>query len=60
MNINRIICSLRNKSGYYLRMLFPDELKQIQSFPEDFENVGNDKNKIIQIGNAVQYLLMKN
>ncbi len=55
----RLFVPLRNKNGYYLRMLFPDELKQIQSFPANFEIVGNDKNKIIQIGNAVPPLLIE-
>ena len=30
-----------------------DELKQIQGFPADFEICGTNKEKIIQIGNAV-------
>lgn len=49
----RLFVPLQNKKGYFLRCILPDELKQIQGFPEDFELCGNDKDKIIQIGNAV-------
>jgi len=31
----------------------PDELKQIQGFPADFQIAGNKKDKIKQVGNAV-------
>ena len=34
-------------------MLLPDELKQIQGFPADYKVCGTNKDKIIQIGNAV-------
>jgi DNA (cytosine-5)-methyltransferase 1 len=49
----RLFVPLRNPSGYYLRMLLPDELKQIQGFPEDYVVCGTNKDKIVQIGNAV-------
>lgn len=49
----RLFVPLRNQSGYYLRMLLPDELKQIQGFPSDYEVCGTNKDKIVQIGNAV-------
>ena len=49
----RLFVPLQNKNGYYLRCILPDELKQIQGFPEDFKLCGNNKEKIIQIGNAV-------
>ena len=49
----RLFVPLRNKSGYYLRCLLPDELKQIQGFPADFQIAGNKKDKIKQVGNAV-------
>ena len=49
----RLFVPLRNASGYYLRMLLPDELKQIQGFPADYIVCGSNKDKIIQIGNAV-------
>ena len=49
----RLLVPLRNKNGNYLRTILPDELKQIQGFPEDYELYGTDKDKIIQIGNAV-------
>ena len=61
--INTIICTyarqprfflpLQNNNGYYIRTLLPDELKQIQGFPENYKIYGNDKDKIVQIGNAV-------
>ena len=42
-----------NSSGSYVRCLLPDELKQIQGFPEDFKLNGNQKEQIVQVGNAV-------
>ena len=61
--INTIICSyarvprffipLQNKNGYYLRCLLPNELKQIQGFPKNYQISGNKNKQIIQIGNAV-------
>lgn len=36
-----------------VRRLTIEELKRIQSFPDDFEFQGNNKNIIMQIGNAV-------
>ncbi len=62
-SINTIICTYarqprffvpqQNKNGYYLRALLPNELKQIQGFPSDFEISGNKSQQIVQIGNAV-------
>ena len=49
----RLYVPLKNKNGYYIRCLLPDELKQIQGFPADFQISGNLKNQIVQIGNAV-------
>ena len=61
--INTIICSyahcprffvpLKNKNGNYLRCLLPDELKQIQGFPADYQLSGDIGKQIKQIGNAV-------
>ena len=61
--INTIICSYahcprffipqKNKNGNYLRCLTPDELKQCQGFPADYQISGNTSKKIKQIGNAV-------
>jgi len=61
--LNTIICTYarqprffvpqKNKNGYYLRCLIPDELKQIQGFPADYKIEGDDGKQIIQIGNAV-------
>lgn len=55
----RLYVPLRNKNGYYLRCLLPDELKQIQAFPADFKLVGTVKEQIKQIGNAVPPKLVK-
>ena len=55
----RLFVPLKNKNGYYLRCLLPDELKQIQGFPEDFILTGSLKQKIVQIGNAVPPILIK-
>jgi site-specific DNA-cytosine methylase len=49
----RLFVPLKNKNGYFLRCLLPDELKQIQGFPSDYIVCGSKKDQIIQIGNAV-------
>ena len=49
----RLFVPLKNSIGYFLRPLLPDELKQIQGFPSDYTLCGKDKEKIIQVGNAV-------
>jgi DNA (cytosine-5)-methyltransferase 1 len=55
----RLYVPIQNKNGRYIRCLLPDELKQIQGFPEDYEVLGNLKQKIVQIGNAVPPPLIK-
>lgn len=55
----RLFVPLRNKNGYYIRCLLPDELKQIQGFPPEFQLSGTKKNKIKQIGNAAPPPLVK-
>ena len=55
----RFFVAQRNSVGDFLRMLNPDELKQIQGFPADFIVKGNEKKQIIQIGNAVPPPLIK-
>ena len=55
----RFFVPIKNKKGTFIRALLPDELKQIQGFPADFEIVGNLKQKIVQIGNAVPPPLVK-
>ena len=55
----RLFVPLRNKNGYFLRCLLPDELKQIQGFPLDYKMAGNLKQKIVQIGNSVPPGLIK-
>ena len=56
----RLFVPLRNKHGYFIRMLLPDELKQIQGFPKDYKLTGNVSNQIKQIGNAVPPPLIEN
>jgi DNA (cytosine-5)-methyltransferase 1 len=55
----RFFVPLQNASGSYLRMLLPDELKQIQGFPAEHIVLGTPKEKITQIGNAVPPPLIK-
>jgi DNA (cytosine-5)-methyltransferase 1 len=55
----RLFVPLRNKHGYFLRCLLPDELKQIQGFPADYKIAGNLKQQIVQIGNSVPPGLIK-
>lgn len=55
----RLFVPIKNKNGYFIRCLLPDELKQIQGFPSDYKIEGNDSKKIIQIGNAVPPILIK-
>lgn len=55
----RLFVPLKNQSGCYLRMLLPDELKQIQGFPKDYIVKGSIREQIIQIGNAVPPPLIK-
>lgn len=50
----RLFVPLRNnRNESYLRCLLPDELKQIQGFPEDYKLCGSVTEQIVQIGNAV-------
>jgi len=49
----RFFVPLKNKNGYFLRCLLPNELKQIQGFPQNFKIYGNNIEQINQIGNAV-------
>ena len=49
----RFFVPLKNKNGYFLRCLLPEELKQIQGFPLNYKIDGNHDEKIVQIGNAV-------
>jgi DNA (cytosine-5)-methyltransferase 1 len=49
----RLLVGLKNSSGSYVRCLLPDELKQIQGFPETFMIRGSKKDQVTQIGNAV-------
>ena len=49
----RFFVPIQNKNGCFLRVLLPDELKQIQGFPADYHVSGNWKQQVVQIGNAV-------
>ena len=44
----RLFVPVKNKSGCYLRVILPDELKQIQGFPENYILKG--KMKMMKIG----------
>ena len=57
----RLFVGLRNPSinKYWLRTLTPSELGQIQGFPADYPWQGNEKEAIIQIGNAIPPPLME-
>ncbi len=49
----RLFVCMRNANGFYLRMLTVDEVKQIQGFPKDYIVSGNNKQRYVQVGNAV-------
>ena len=50
----RLLVGLIKPDGTsYARTLLPDELKQIQGFPADYNITGSHKEKVVQIGNAV-------
>lgn len=55
----RLLVPIRNKKGTFVRMLLPEELKQIQGFPKDYKMEGTNKEQIIQIGNAVPPQIVK-
>jgi len=55
----RLLVGLKSPSASYVRCLLPDELKQIQGFPADFKLNGNQKEQIVQVGNAVPPALVE-
>jgi DNA (cytosine-5)-methyltransferase 1 len=56
----RLLVGLKHTNGKrYVRTLLPDELKQIQGFPSDYEILGNQKEQVVQIGNAVPPALVQ-
>jgi DNA (cytosine-5)-methyltransferase 1 len=56
----RLLVGLLKPDGKaYARCLLPDELKQIQGFPADFILTGSEKEKIVQVGNAVPPALVE-
>jgi DNA (cytosine-5)-methyltransferase 1 len=55
----RLLVGLKSPLASYVRCLLPDELKQIQGFPADFKLTGNQKEQIIQVGNAVPPALVE-
>ena len=55
----RLLVGLKSPSASYVRCLLPDELKMIQGFPETFKLTGNQKEQIVQIGNAVPPALVE-
>jgi DNA (cytosine-5)-methyltransferase 1 len=56
----RLLVGLRKPNGdSFVRKLLPEELQQIQGFPETFKILGNKKQQTIQIGNAVPPALVE-
>jgi DNA (cytosine-5)-methyltransferase 1 len=56
----RLLVGLKKPDGTaYVRSLLPDELKQIQGFPESFVLRGTVKEQIVQVGNAVPPALVR-
>ena len=56
----RLLVGLKSVNGKrYVRTLYPDELKQIQGFPSDYQVLGNTKEQVVQIGNAVPPALVQ-
>jgi len=55
----RLLVGLKSPSASYVRCLLPDELKQIQGFPQTFKLTGNQKEMIVQVGNAVPPALVE-
>jgi DNA (cytosine-5)-methyltransferase 1 len=49
----RLLVGLRRGTERWVRTMSADELKQIQGFPANYEILGNKKEKIVQVGNAV-------
>lgn len=50
----RLLVGMKRSDGKaFVRCFTPDELKQIQGFPADFVLCGNQKERIVQAGNAV-------
>ncbi len=56
----RLLVGLKHSNGKkYVRTLYPNELKQIQGFPADYSVLGNSKEQVVQIGNAVPPALVQ-
>lgn len=56
----RLLVGLKSTNGKrYVRTLLPDELKQIQGFPSTYTILGNQKEQVVQIGNAVPPALVQ-
>jgi DNA (cytosine-5)-methyltransferase 1 len=55
----RLLVGLQSPVASYVRCLLPDELKMIQGFPETFKLTGNQKEQIVQVGNAVPPALVE-
>ena len=56
----RLLVGLKTSDGRrFVRTLLPEELKQIQGFPSDFQLLGTQKDQVVQIGNAVPPALVQ-
>lgn len=49
----RLLVPFKSKGKLFARTFTVNEMKQIQGFPADYQVLGNRKDQIIQIGNAV-------
>ena len=56
----RLLVGLKHTDGKrYVRTYLPQELKQIQGFPSDYQVLGNQTEQVVQIGNAVPPALVQ-
>jgi DNA (cytosine-5)-methyltransferase 1 len=56
----RLLVGLKTSDGKrYVRTYLPLELKQVQGFPADYVVLGNQKEQVVQIGNAVPPALVQ-
>ena len=55
----RLLVGLKADGKRYVRTYLPHELKQIQGFPSEYIVLGNQKEQVVQIGNAVPPALVQ-
>lgn len=54
-----LVGTYKADSRCFVRTFLPQELKQIQGFPADYVVLGNQKEQVVQIGNAVPPALVQ-